>query len=67
MKGKTTVPGYINRNSQKNIGKTNEKGTDHNQWFYLMECQNPNCNHRYKANGTDIWQRKCPGCQGGNP
>lgn len=59
----TTDTGYINKNNQKNIGKTNEPGTDNNQWFYQMECQY--CNFIYKANGTDIWQRKCPRCQGG--
>lgn len=26
-----------------------------------MECLN--CGHNYRANGTDIWQRKCPKCQ----
>ncbi|MGI6684765.1 MAG: hypothetical protein ACOX47_04630 [Bacillota bacterium] len=65
MKGKTTEPGYINKNNQKNIGKTDELGTDYLQWFYLMECQN--CNYIYKANGSDIWQRKCPKCQNGRP
>lgn len=59
----TTDTGYINKNNQKNIGKTNEPGTDNNQWFYQMECHY--CNFIYKANGTDIWQRKCPRCQGG--
>ena len=57
----TTVPGYINRNNQKNLEKTDEPGTDYNQWFYLMECQL--CKFRYKSNGSDIWQRKCPQCQ----
>lgn len=48
-----------------NIGRTEENGTDHMQWFYSMECQS--CNFKYKANGSDIWQRKCPNCQGGRP
>lgn len=60
---KTTEIGYINRNNQINQGRTEEPGTDHGQWFYKMKCQN--CGHIYKANGTDIFQRKCPNCQGG--
>lgn len=62
---KTTVAGYINKNNQRNNGCTHEAGTDNNQMFYAMECLN--CGHHYKANGTDIWQRKCPVCQGGKP
>ncbi|HYE09573.1 MAG TPA: hypothetical protein VEF53_05290 [Patescibacteria group bacterium] len=61
----TTTIGYINRNQQKNLGSTGEPGTDNLQYFYLMECQY--CNHRYKSNGSDIFQRKCPKCQGGKP
>lgn len=65
MKTKTTDAGYMNRNNQVNKGKTNMRGTDHGQWFYQMECQR--CGFEYLANGTDIWQRKCPKCQGGRP
>lgn len=52
--GKTTQPGYINKNNQMNIGRTDEPGSDYMQWFYLMECRN--CNFKYKANGTDIFK-----------
>ena len=62
---KSTSAGYVNKNNQKNNGCTYENGTDNNQKFYAMECLN--CGHHYKANGTDIWQRKCPVCQGGKP
>ena len=55
--------GYINKNNQKNNGITPHEGTDNNQHFYEMECLN--CGHKYYANGSDIWQRKCPVCQGG--
>lgn len=60
---KTTEQGYVNRNNQMNTGKTEEPGTDNMQWFYNMHCLN--CGYSYKANGTDIFQRKCPKCQGG--
>lgn len=60
-----TSTGYINKNNQKNNGKTRLQGTDNNQFFYEMECLN--CGHKYYANGSDIWQRKCPKCQGGKP
>jgi len=61
----TTENGYINKNNQKNTGTTGEAGTDHMQKFYFMKCLK--CSHKYKANGSDIWQRKCPKCQGGKP
>ena len=60
---KSTDMGYINKNNQMNMGKTEETGTDNMQWFYNMKCLD--CDFAYKANGTDIWQRKCPRCQGG--
>ncbi|MCI6996828.1 MAG: hypothetical protein MR936_08565 [Eubacterium sp.] len=62
---KTTDVGYVNKNSQRNNGKTEHKGTDNNQWFYSMECLK--CGHKYFANGSDIKIRKCPNCQGGKP
>ena len=64
-KGKSTEKGYINKNNQRNNGLTTHEGTDNNQYFYEMECLN--CGHKYFANGSDIWQRKCPNCQGGRP
>lgn len=62
---KTTDVGYVNKNNQKNNGRTEQRGTDNNQWFYNMECLN--CRHKYFANGSDIKIRKCPSCQGGKP
>ena len=64
-KFKSTEIGYINHNEQKNNGRSKERGTDHGQWFYHMECLK--CKNEYLANGSDIWQRKCPKCQGGKP
>ncbi|MDD3204949.1 MAG: hypothetical protein PHS74_04330 [Lachnospiraceae bacterium] len=60
---KSTDSGYVNKNSQRNNGRSSKPGTDSNQWFYNMNCLH--CGHTYYANGTDIWQRKCPNCQGG--
>lgn len=60
---KTTEEGYINKNNQQNNGRTTMSGTDYNQYLYEMECLN--CGHKYYANGSDIWLRKCPNCQGG--
>lgn len=59
----TTQTGYINKNNQKNIGKSDMPGTDYMQRFYQMECLH--CGYHYFANGSDIWLRKCPNCQGG--
>ena len=61
ISGKTTDVGYINKNNQKNNGRVGKSDNHYNQWFYEMECLN--CGHKYNANGSDIWLRKCPNCQ----
>lgn len=60
---RSTDEGYVNDNNQRNIGKTNEKGTDFGQYLYMMHCDD--CGHEYFANGSDIHLKKCPKCQGG--
>ncbi len=62
---KSTETGYVNRNNQRNNGRTDIPGTGNGQWFYDMECLE--CGHKYHANGHDVWLRKCPKCQGGRP
>lgn len=62
---KTTEPGYVNRNKKKVIKCTNLPGNDHNQVVYLLHCQE--CGTLYGANGSDIFQRRCPNCGGGRP
>ncbi len=59
--------GYINRNQQLCTGHRKVPGTDHGQVSYRMLCLAINCGELYGANGTDIFQRKCPACQGGAP
>ncbi len=65
--GKTTIPGYRNGNGQVNLGRAEppRAGNDHLQFVYEMHC--PRCVGNYGANGSDIWQRKCPYHQGGRP
>lgn len=65
LKGETTRPGYVNRNSQVVIRNTGMPGTDHGQSIYQLHCSH--CRREYGANGSDIFQRKCPKCQGGQP
>ncbi len=68
---KTTNAGYRNRNHQVVIRNTGKPGNDHNQKIYELQCQNVQsatgeiCGNLYGSNGSDIWQRKCPRCQGG--
>lgn len=64
-KGKTTVPGFVNRNGQHVLRATGLPGNDHVQLIYVLRCDT--CRHEYGANGSDIFQRKCPACQGGAP
>ena len=61
--GKTTKAGYVNKNGQEVLRVTNLPGNDHNQVVYVLRCGS--CGHCYGANGSDIWQRKCPTCGGG--
>lgn len=61
--GKTTAPGYVNRNGQTVLRKTDLDGNDHLQKVYVLRCGS--CQHQYGCNGSDIFQRKCPECQGG--
>ena len=58
-----TVAGYVNRNNQINLGRTNQRGNNPTNWFYQMRCQE--CLHEYLANGSDVHLKKCPACQGG--
>jgi hypothetical protein len=59
----TTEPGYRNRNGQVVVRATDLAGTDHHQYVYMLRCGR--CGYEYGANGSDIFQRKCPDCQGG--
>ncbi len=61
----TTTPGYRNRNGQTVIRDTDIPGNDHNQRIFELLCSN--CLRRYGANGSDIWLRRCPHCNGGRP
>jgi precorrin-8X/cobalt-precorrin-8 methylmutase len=63
--GRTTEPGYENRNGQTTIRSTGLAGTDHGQCIYVLRCSS--CGHEYGANGSDIHTRRCPACQGGRP
>jgi len=61
----TTRIGFVNRNHQRCGGHRGTLGTDHGQFAYRMECLKCGC--VYGANGADVFERKCPDCQGGLP
>jgi hypothetical protein len=63
--GETTAIGFENENHQKCHGTLGVPGTDHRQLAYRMECLL--CGNVYGANGSDVFQRLCPECQGGRP
>ena len=65
--GITTKPGYRNRNAQVVVRGTDIRGTDHGQFVYVLRCERPGCGSEYGANGSDIFQRRCPRCDGGMP
>lgn len=63
-KTKTTHPGHVNEpHGQVVIRNTGLPGTDRGQSVYQLGCSH--CGHVYGANGSDIFERKCPNCQGG--
>lgn len=55
---KTTDVGYVNRNHQRVVRRTNQPGNDHGQTVYVLRCGI--CGREHGANGTDIFQRRCP-------
>lgn len=61
----STRPGFVNKNSQTVLRATGLAGTDHGQSVYALRCGH--CAEVYGANGSDIWLRRCPRCQGGKP
>jgi hypothetical protein len=63
--GSTTKPGYVNERGQEVLRPTGLPGNDHMQYVYVLRCSH--CANEYGANGSDIFQRRCPRCQGGAP
>lgn len=63
--GYSTRPGFTNTNGQTVVAPTSLRGTDHGQSVYVLRCRH--CDEQYGANGSDIWLRNCPKCQGGRP
>lgn len=64
LKLHSTDIGYINEPyKQEVIRRTDKIGTDHCSKIYIMRCTH--CNTEYEANSTDLFQKKCPNCQGG--
>jgi PHP family Zn ribbon phosphoesterase len=61
----TTKVGYVNPNRQVVIRNTGKRGTDNNARVYQIACSH--CGYVYGANGTDIFERKCPKCGQGQP
>lgn len=55
---RTTNVGFVNRNGQVVIRNTGKPGTDRGQTVYQLGCSE--CGHVYGANGSDIFERKCP-------
>jgi hypothetical protein len=61
----TTAIGYTNKHQQTVVRKTDEPRNDHLQRVYVLKCVV--CGHEYGANGSDIWQRRCPKHDKGAP
>lgn len=57
------IQGYENKHNQRNLGYTGHTGNKPEQRAFKMKCLN--CEYEYESNGCDVWQHKCPRCQGG--
>jgi hypothetical protein len=64
---KTTAIGYVNQRGQRSEGHRGIAGNGHMQRAYKMRCMRDDCGHDYGANGSDIFQRRCPRCDRGAP
>ena len=58
-----TTPGYVNPQNQKTVLRTDQAGTEYEQWLYVLECTL--CGRTYKVNEYEIHDAACPACQGG--
>lgn len=63
VSGYSTRPGFTNANGQSVVRPTDLPGTGFGQKIYVLRCGR--CSEEDGANGSDIWLRKCPKCQGG--
>ncbi len=61
----STRTGTVNKHGQMVMGTRGIAGSEHLQRAFKMFCTH--CYLNYGANGSDVWLRKCPRCQGGAP
>ncbi len=63
--------GSANLHNQTVVEHTDERGTDHEQYVYVIRCdRSPGCasaQPSYRINGSNFHERKCPRCQDGEP
>ena len=56
---------FINRNGQRVIAAIQLPGNTPPHRLYVLRCGH--CANEYGASGPDVWERRCPSCQGGEP
>ena len=54
---------FVNRNAQRVIRAIQLSETDHRDRVYVLRCEH--CGKEYATNGAEVWERRCPFCQGG--
>jgi hypothetical protein len=62
VRSKWLTPGTVNTKRQlviRDSGVIN----DHQQTVFILRCGD--CGYEYGAQGCDVFERKCPRCQGG--
>jgi hypothetical protein len=63
--GESVRTGSVNPHGQICTGHRGVRGIDHLQYAYRTECGH--CGNVYGTNGSDMHERRCPGCQEGVP
>jgi hypothetical protein len=60
-----TSIGYRNREGQEVVRKTEREGSTPGQRVFILRCTV--CDHEYRTEGSEIYDRLCPKCQDGPP
>ena len=62
-----SATGGVNRSGQINLGCTEppRHGSNRFQYLFVMHC--PVCDRNYGADGSELFERRCPYHQGGTP
>ena len=65
MSASGATPGFVNKNGQVVLYKTEQRNGVQPKMAYKLGCSK--CGQVYATRDPDVFERKCPACQGGEP